>query len=419
MGKLIIKGPARLTGSVKISGSKNSALPILAATLLCDETVILENVPNLMDIHTMIEILNAAGSHVSFKSGVVTVDPPVNPNTDIPYELVRKMRASFNVLGPLAAKFQKASVSLPGGCSIGVRPVDYHLEGLQRLGFSTKIEHGIVTAKLEKKVDEVIISLPFPSVGATEHIMTTAAILDGTHTIIENAAMEPEIEDLAVFLNQAGCKILGAGTRRIEVFGVRKVHGCVHRVIPDRIEAGTYIIAIAATMGDGLVENLNVSHLISLFDVLKSSGVNLSQISQDKIRVSMNRRPDPVKIQVTPYPGFPTDLQPQIITFLSKSQGTSTVTETVFKSRFQHVDELRRFGARIEVSDGTAIVHGVENLSGAQVSATDLRAAAALVIAGLVASGTTSISEVDQIFRGYENIVEKFSSLSAVIEYKE
>lgn len=419
MGKLIIKGPAKLTGSVKISGSKNSALPILAATLLCDETVILENVPNLMDIHTMIEILNAAGCRVSFKSGVVTIDPPTNPNTDIPYELVRKMRASFNVLGPLAAKFQKASVSLPGGCSIGVRPVDYHLEGLQRLGFSTKIEHGIVTAKLEKKVDEVIISLPFPSVGATEHIMTTAAILDGTHTIIENAAMEPEIEDLAIFLNQAGCKILGAGTRRVEIFGVRKVHGCVHRVIPDRIEAGTYIIAIAATMGDGLVENLNVSHLISLFDVLKSSGVNLSQISQDKIRVSMNRRPDPVKIQVTPYPGFPTDLQPQIITFLSKAQGTSTVTETVFKSRFQHVDELRRFGARVEVSDGTAIVHGVENLSGAQVSATDLRAAAALVIAGLVASGTTLISEVDQIFRGYENIVEKFSGLSAVIEYKE
>lgn len=419
MGKLIIKGPAKLTGSVKISGSKNSALPILAATLLCDETVVLENVPNLMDIHTMIEILNAAGCHVSFKNGVVTIDPPTNPNTDIPYELVRKMRASFNVLGPLAAKFQKASVSLPGGCSIGVRPVDYHLEGLQRLGFSTKIEHGIVTAKLEKKVDEVIISLPFPSVGATEHIMTTAAILDGTHTIIENAAMEPEIEDLAVFLNQAGCKILGAGTRRVEVFGVRKVHSCVHRVIPDRIEAGTYIIAIAATMGDGLVESLNVSHLISLFDVLKSSGVNLSQISQDKIRVSMNRRPDPVKIQVTPYPGFPTDLQPQIITFLSKAQGTSTVTETVFKSRFQHVDELRRFGARIEVSDGTAIVHGVENLSGAQVSATDLRAAAALVIAGLVASGTTLISEVDQIFRGYENIVEKFSGLSAVIEYKE
>ncbi|MFN3282666.1 MAG: UDP-N-acetylglucosamine 1-carboxyvinyltransferase, partial [Pseudothermotoga sp.] len=264
-----------------------------------------------------------------------------------------------------------------------------------------------------------IISLPFPSVGATEHIMTTAAVLDGTHTIIENAAMEPEIEDLSIFLNQAGCKILGAGTRRIEVFGVKKVHGCVHRVIPDRIEAGTYIIAIAATMGDALVENLNVSHLISLFDVLRSSKVNLSQICENKVRVSMNQRPDPVKIQVTPYPGFPTDLQPQIIAFLSRAQGTSIVTETVFKSRFQHVDELRRFGARIEVSDGTAIVHGVEKLSGTQVSATDLRAAAALVIAGLMASGTTLISEVDQIFRGYEKVVEKFSSLSAVIQYRE
>lgn len=419
MGRLIIEGPAKLSGSVKISGSKNSALPVLAATLLFDERVILENIPDLMDIHTMIEILSAAGCKVIFSNGVATIDPPTNPNTDIPYELVRKMRASFNVLGPLAAKFQKASVSLPGGCSIGVRPVDYHLEGLQKLGFSTNIEHGIVTAKLEKKVDEVIISLPFPSVGATEHIMTTAAVLDGTHTVIENAAMEPEIEDLAVFLNQAGCKILGAGTRRVEVFGVKKVHGCVHRVIPDRIEAGTYIIAIAATMGDALVENLNVSHLISLFDVLRSSKVNLSQICEDKVRVSMNQRPDPVKIQVTPYPGFPTDLQPQIIAFLSRGQGTSIVTETVFKSRFQHVDELRRFGARIEVSDGTAIVHGVEKLSGTQVSATDLRAAAALVIAGLMANGTTLISEVDQIFRGYERVVEKFSSLSAVIQYRE
>ncbi|HEY8542550.1 MAG TPA: UDP-N-acetylglucosamine 1-carboxyvinyltransferase, partial [Pseudothermotoga sp.] len=360
----------------------------------------------------------AAGCRVFFENGVAIIDPPTNPCTDIPYELVRKMRASFNVLGPLAAKFQKASVSLPGGCSIGVRPVDYHLEGLQKLGFSIKIEHGIVTAEMEKKIDEAIISLPFPSVGATEHIMTTAAILDGTHTVIENAAMEPEIEDLAIFLNRAGCRVLGAGTKRIEVFGVKKAHGCIHKIIPDRIEAGTYIIAIAATMGDAIVEGLDVSHLISLFDVLKNSGVSLSQLDRDKVRVSMGRRPDPIKIQVTPYPGFPTDLQPQIIVFLSKAQGTSTVIETVFKSRFQHVDELRRFGAKIEVSDGTAIVYGVERLSGAQVSATDLRAAAALVIAGLIANGTTSVNEVDQIFRGYEDIVQKLSNLSAVIEYQ-
>ncbi len=419
MGKLIVHGPARLTGSVETSGSKNSALPILAATLLCDEKVVLENVPDLMDIHTMIEILNAAGCQVFFENGIITVIPPSNPNTEIPYELVRKMRASFNVLGPLAAKFQKASVSLPGGCSIGVRPVDYHLEGLQKLGFSINIEHGIVTAELEKKVDEATISLPFPSVGATEHLMTTAAILNGTHTIIENAAMEPEIEDLAEFLNRSGCKISGAGTRCVKILGVKKTHGCIHRIIPDRIEAGTYIIAIAATMGDALVENLNTSHLVALFDVLRASGVNLSQLDQDRVRVSMDRRPDPMKIQVMPYPGFPTDLQPQIITYLSRAQGTSTVTENVFKSRFQYVDELRRLGAKIEVSDGTAIVYGVEKLSGTQVSATDLRAAAALVIAGLMADGTTQINEVDQIFRGYENIVQKFSKLSAVIEYQE
>jgi len=419
VGKLIIEGPAKLTGSVKISGSKNSALPIFAATLLCDERVVLENVPDLMDIHTMIEILSASGCTISFNGGVATIDPPTRPNTEVPYELVRKMRASFNVLGPLAAKFGKACVSLPGGCSIGVRPVDYHLEGLQRLGFSTTIEHGIVTAQLQKKVDEVIISLPFPSVGATEHIMTTAAILNGTHTVIENAAMEPEIEDLALFLNKTGCRVLGAGTRRIEIFGIGRAHGCTHRIIPDRIEAGTYIIAVAATMGNALIENLDVSHLISFFDVLESTGVNLSRLSQDKVMVSMDQRPNGVKIQVTPYPGFPTDLQPQIIAFLSKAQGTSTVTETVFKSRFQHVDELRRLGAKIEVNDGTAIIYGVDQISGTQVSATDLRAAAALVIAGLMAKGTTVVNDVDQIFRGYENLVEKLSNLSAVIEYQQ
>ncbi|MEJ5228832.1 MAG: UDP-N-acetylglucosamine 1-carboxyvinyltransferase [Pseudothermotoga sp.] len=419
MGRLIVEGQARLTGSVRISGSKNSALPIFAAALLCDEKVVLENVPDLMDVRTMIDILISAGYRVDFENGTATVNPATTPKTEIPYELVRKMRASFNVLGPLAAKYGTASVSLPGGCSIGVRPVDYHLEGLQKLGFSIQVERGIVTARRENKIDHVIISLPFPSVGATEHLMTTAAILDGAHVVIENAAMEPEIEDLADFLNKIGCRVFGAGTRRIEIFGTKKTTGCSHRIIPDRIEAGTYIIAIAATKGDAVVENLNISHLTALFDVLNTSGVILSQVRQDCVRVTMNESPKPVKIQVTPYPGFPTDLQPQIIAFLSKAQGTSTVIETVFKSRFQHVDELRRFGAKIEVTDGTAIVRGVEKLSGVQVSATDLRAAAALVIAGLMAEGTTIISEVDQIFRGYENIVEKLSKLSAVIEYQE
>ncbi|MDK2884780.1 UDP-N-acetylglucosamine 1-carboxyvinyltransferase [Pseudothermotoga sp.] len=419
MGKLIIEGPARLNGAVKISGSKNAALPIIAASLICDRGVLLENVPDLMDVRTMIDILNSAGCKTRFAENVLSVNPPEKPNTDIPYELVRKMRASFNVLGPLAAKYGKASVSLPGGCSIGVRPVDYHIEGLQKLGFSINIEHGIVTAELGERPQEVLISLPFPSVGATEHIMTTAAILNGTHTILENAAMEPEIEDLANFLNDMGCKVFGAGTRRIEIFGVEKTRECTHRIIPDRIEAGTYAIAVAATMGDAVIENLQVSHLVALFDVLRSAGVEIQQIDETAIRIKMNQRPQPVKVQITPYPGYPTDLQPQIITFLSIATGTSTVSETVFKSRFQHVDELRRLGAKIEVNDGTAIIYGVENLSGAQVNATDLRAAAALVIAGLMASGTTSINEVDQIFRGYENIVEKLSRLSAVVEYFE
>ncbi|AEH51522.1 UDP-N-acetylglucosamine 1-carboxyvinyltransferase [Pseudothermotoga thermarum] len=418
MGKLVIEGPIKLSGRVKVSGAKNAVLPIMAASILCDEKVVLENVPDLLDVRTMIQILESAGSKVEFKGSRLEIYPVEKANTSVPYELVRKMRASFNVLGPLAVKFKEAFVPLPGGCSIGVRPVDYHLYGLEKLGFSVKVEHGVVEARMNEKPSQVIVTFPFPSVGATEHIMTTAALMAGTYTVIQNAAMEPEIEDLANFLNKCGARISGAGTKTIEVFGVERLKGCVHSVIPDRIEAGTYIIAVAATQGNAVVEGLEPKHLFSLFEILNLSGVEL-KIDQTSVEVKMTTRPKPVKVHVAPYPGFPTDLQPQIMTFLTVAEGTSTIIETVFKSRFLHVDELRRMGAKIEVTDGTAIVHGVEYLSGTQVSATDLRAAAALVIAGLMAKGTTIISDVDQIFRGYENLIEKFSSLSAKLEYYE
>ncbi|MEN3007668.1 UDP-N-acetylglucosamine 1-carboxyvinyltransferase [Pseudothermotoga sp.] len=417
MGKLIVHGESQLKGSVKISGAKNSALPILAATILLDEPVLLHNVPDLLDVRTMFEILESVGCEVRFEKNTASVSPKSQLKSEVPYEPVRKMRASFNVLGPLAVKCGEASVALPGGCSIGVRPVDFHLEGLQKLGFSVQIEHGVVRAKRERRQKECYVSFPFPSVGATEHIMTTAVLLEGTKTIVDNAAMEPEIVDLAEFLIKCGAKIFGAGTRRIEIEGVARLGSCEHNIIPDRIEAGTYAIAAAATEGEVVLENVQPDHMMAAIDALAQSGAEL-RIEGKNLLIRMKDRPRPLKLQVTPYPGFPTDLQPQMIAYLSTAVGTSIIVETVFKSRFQHVDELRRLGAKIEVTDGVAIVYGVEKLQGTMVKATDLRAAAALLIAGLMAKGTTVIEEVDQIFRGYEDLIEKLSGLSAVVEYQ-
>ena len=417
MGKLIVHGGARLNGSVKISGAKNAALPILAATILLDELVVIHNVPDLLDVRTMLEILQSVGCDVRFEKNTVYLRPSTNLKGEVPYEPVRKMRASFNVLGPLAVKCSEASVSLPGGCSIGVRPVDFHLEGLQKLGFSIEIEHGVVRAKREKKLKECYVYFPFPSVGATEHIMTTATLLGGTRTIIENAAMEPEIVDLADFLNRCGAKIFGAGSRKIEIEGVDRLKTCEHSIIPDRIEAGTYAIATAATRGKVLLEGVRSDHMMAAIEALNQSGAQI-KFDGENLLVQMNERPKPLKLQVSPYPGFPTDLQPQMIAYLSVADGTSMIVETVFKSRFQHVDELRRLGCKIELTDGTAIVYGVEKLQGTIVKATDLRAAAALVIAGLMAEGTTIVEDVDQIFRGYEDLTRKLTELSAVVEYE-
>ncbi len=417
MGYFKISGPVSLSGEVRISGAKNASLPIMAASILADDEVMLSNIPDLLDVRTMIDILRSVNMNVIFEKGNVLITPASSPNTDVPYELVRKMRASFNVLGPLAAKFGRAKVALPGGCSIGVRPVDFHIEGLRKMGFDIEIEHGFVEARL-KSPKSVVITLPKPSVGATEHLMTTAAALDGIEVLIENAAMEPEIMDLQRFLRRLGAQLEGAGTSRIFIKGGLRSRKVEHEVIPDRIEAGTFAIAIAATKGHGRITGLIPDHLNSLWEVMEKIGVNL-KIGKDWVEVEMRDCPVSAHINVTPYPGFPTDLQPQIMAFLSIAKGTSSIKENVFQSRFLHVDELKRMGANIEVTDATAIIKGVDKLSGAPVTGTDLRATAALVIAAFMAHGKSEIHHVEHIFRGYENVIEKFGKLGGKIEYVE
>ncbi len=417
MGFFLIEGPVTLSGSVRVSGAKNASLPIIAASIISNKRVVLQNVPDLLDVRTMKEILSSINMDVHFKNGIMEINPTNNPNTDVPYHLVRKMRASFNVLGPLAVKFGRAKVALPGGCSIGVRPVNFHIEGLKKMGFEIRIEHGFVEARL-KKPKSVVITLPKPSVGATEHLMTTAAALEGTEVVIENAAMEPEVVDLQDFLRKLGVKVEGAGTSKICIQGGVKDSEVKHDIIPDRIEAGTFAIAIAATMGEGTIEGLIPDHLNSLWEALESAGAEIEK-GEDKVKISMKDRPMPLNINVTPYPGFPTDLQPQIMAMLTIAKGTSSIKEHVFQSRFLHVDELKRMGANIEITDATAIIEGVESLSGAPVTGTDLRATAALVIAAFMAKGRSEIHHVEHIFRGYENIVEKFANLGGKIEYVE
>ncbi|MDM7321042.1 MAG: UDP-N-acetylglucosamine 1-carboxyvinyltransferase [Fervidobacterium sp.] len=415
MGSIIVER-SQLTGEIEISGAKNSALPLLAAALLTEEEVVLHKVPVLSDVETMIDILRTTGKKVLFEKdkNTVHISGPIQ-QTHVPYDLVRKMRASFNVLGPIAALMGEASTPLPGGCAIGVRPVDFHIEGLKRLGFEVTYDHGEILAKRGTKQEEVTVYLPFPSVGATEHIMSTAAILPGV-TIIENAAMEPEIVDLQDLLNRMGAKISGAGTSRIVVEGVKQLRGCEHTVIPDRIEAGTYAIAFLATRGEGVIKNVNPAHLDALWFVLERTGAVVKK-GTDFVEVKSWNRWKGCDINVLPYPGFPTDLQPQIIVYLALADGSSTVTENVFKTRFAHVGELVRMGADMRIKDNTVFINGVQKLEGTTVMGTDLRATAALVIAGLAAEGTTEVTQVEHIFRGYENVIEKFEKIGAKIKY--
>lgn len=416
MEKLIIHGGHELHGRVKISGAKNAVLPIIAATLLAqDKPCVLDEVPYLNDVCTIAEVLRQLGAKVDFnrQQHTLFVDSTVLKTVDAPYDLVRKMRASFVIMGPLLARYGKAKISMPGGCAIGTRPIDLHLKGFEALGAEIEIGHGFISATAPNGLKGTSIYLDFPSVGATENIIMAACMAEG-QTILENAAQEPEIIDLANFLNIMGAKIRGAGTNVIKITGVPKLIGHNYTIIPDRIEAGTYMVAVAMTGGDIYIENAISEHLKPVISKLNEAGVKIEE-DIDGIRVSCNKRPKAIDIKTLPYPGFPTDMQAQFMAMLTIADGTGLVTETVFENRFMHVDELKRMGACIKVDGRTSIVEGVPSLNGCQVKATDLRAGAAMVLAGLVANGETEVSYIHHIDRGYDNLVEKLCGLGADI----
>ncbi len=412
MDQILVRGGNPLKGSVNIRGAKNSTLPLMAASLLAEGPCVLHNVPCLHDIFSMDKILTEIGVRVDFTGQSMTLDPTTAESREAPYDLVRKMRASFFILGPMLARFGEARVSLPGGCAIGSRPVDIHLKGFEALGVSIRIEDGYVVAKGRPKGANV--GLDYPSVGATENLLMAATLADGV-TRLNNVAREPEIVDLAKFLNSMGAQISGAGTDLITVVGVGSLSGTEHDVIADRIETGTFLIAGLATGGDVTACNTNVEHLEQFVDKLREMGAEI-EVNGSKIRATAPNGLKAVDISTGPYPGFPTDLQAQIMALMCVVQGTSIIKECVFENRFMQVAELTRMGADIEVEGNSAVVRGVSSLSGAPVMASDLRASASLIIAGLIASkGETMVSRVYHIDRGYERIEERLASLGADI----
>lgn len=416
MEKLVIHGGRRLEGRVKISGAKNAVLPIIAATLLGqDSPSILDEVPALEDVHTITEVLQELGVKAEFRKEThqLFVDSTVIGSCEAPYDLVRKMRASFLIMGPLLARCGQAKISLPGGCAIGTRPIDLHLKGFEALGAEIRVGHGFIEAAAPEGLKGAKIYLDFPSVGATENIIMAASMAEG-QTVLENPAQEPEIVDLANYLNVMGAKIRGAGTNVIKIDGVPKLTGRDYTIIPDRIEAGTYMVAAAMTRGDVYIENAISEHLKPVIAKLKEAGVTIEE-DVNGIRVTCDRRTKSVDIKTMPYPGFPTDMQAQFMAMMAISEGTGVVTETVFENRFMHVDELKRMGAKIKIDGRTSIVEGVEKLYGCQVKTTDLRAGAAMVLAGLVAEGETQVGYIHHIDRGYDNLVEKLVGLGADI----
>lgn len=419
MTKLVIRGGKPLYGKIRVSGSKNAVLPIIAACLLPNSACTLEDVPDLADVHIICRVLETLGAGITWlNSSTLIIEPPEKPRTEAPYEFVRKMRASFLVMGPLLARTGIASISLPGGCAIGSRPVDLHLKGFNMLG--ARIEHGYGSVLAEAGVNGLQgekIYLDFPSVGATENIMMAAVMAKG-QTIIENAAEEPEVVDLANFINAMGGKIKGAGTKVIRINGVKELHGVTHSVIPDRIEAGTYMVAAAITGGDIIVENVILDHLKPVAAKLKEMGVQVQEL-ENAVRVTASEQYHAVDIKTMPYPGFPTDMQPQMMALMTVAKGTGIITETVFENRFMHVSELKRMGARIKVEGRMAVTEGPARLTGAYVKATDLRAGAAVVLAGLSARGETVVGKVEHIMRGYEKLTEKLKSVGADIEYRD
>ena len=417
MEKLFIQGGRRLSGTVKISGAKNAVLPVIAASLLASTPSVIEEIPDLDDVKTITEVLQYLGLNTRREPGSLFVDSTGIKSCEASYELVRKMRASFLVMGPLLSRFQEARISQPGGCAIGTRPIDLHLKGFEALGAEIIQGHGFIEARAPKGLQGAKIYLDFPSVGATENIMMAASLAKG-QTIIENAAQEPEIVDLANYLNAMGANVRGAGTNAIRIEGVQKLIGTTYAVIPDRIEAGTYMVAAAITGGDVLLKNVLYEHLKPLVAKLKEAGVTIEQ-DVDQIRVISSGVLRAVDIKTLPYPGFPTDMQSQFMALMSVAEGSSVGSETVFENRFMHVDELKRMGAGIRVDGRIAMVDGVKQLTGCPVTATDLRAGAALVLAGLAAEGQTEIGSVYHIDRGYDRIVDKLRGLGADISRRE
>lgn len=414
MDKFRVQGPCRLQGEVTISGAKNAALPILFAALLAEEPVEIQNVPKLKDIDTTMKLLSQLGTKVE-RNGSVWIDAS---NVNIfcaPYELVKTMRASIWALGPLVARFGQGQVSLPGGCAIGARPVDLHIVGLEQLGAEIKLEEGYVKASVQGRLKGAHIVMDKVSVGATVTIMSAATLADGT-TIIENAAREPEIVDTANFLNTLGAKITGMGTDRIVIEGVERLGGGVYRVLPDRIETGTFLVAAAVSGGKVVCRNTKPDTLDAVLAKLREAGADI-EVGEDWISLDMHgKRPKAVNVRTAPHPAFPTDMQAQFTLLNLVAEGTGVITETIFENRFMHVPELIRMGAHAEIESNTVICHGVEKLSGAQVMATDLRASASLVLAGCIAEGSTYVDRIYHIDRGYERIEDKLRALGANIE---
>ncbi|MEH7455908.1 UDP-N-acetylglucosamine 1-carboxyvinyltransferase [Bacillus pseudomycoides] len=415
MEKIIVRGGKRLNGTVRVEGAKNAVLPIIAAALLAsDGKNVLSEVPVLSDVYTINEVLRHLNAEVVFENNQVTIDASKELNIEAPFEYVRKMRASVQVMGPLLARNGRARIALPGGCAIGSRPIDQHLKGFEAMGAKVKVGNGFVEAYVDGQLQGAKIYLDFPSVGATENIMSAATLAKGT-TILENAAKEPEIVDLANFLNAMGAKVRGAGTGTIRIEGVDKLYGANHSIIPDRIEAGTFMVAAAITGGNILIENAVPEHLRSITAKMEEMGVQIIE-ENEGVRVIGPSKLKAVDIKTMPHPGFPTDMQSQMMALLLHADGTSMITETVFENRFMHVEEFRRMNADIKIEGRSVIMNGPNNLQGAEVAATDLRAAAALILAGLVSEGYTRVTELKHLDRGYVNFHKKLAALGATIE---
>ena len=417
MEKIIVTGGQRLTGTVKVEGAKNAVLPILAASLLASEGQHhITEVPNLADVNTIGEVLRSLNADVTYNAqkSEIFIDATKPLSSEAQFDFVSKMRASILVMGSLLARNNFARVAMPGGCAIGSRPIELHLKGFEAMGATISFGHGYVEARVDGKLKGAEVYLDFPSVGATENIMTAAALAEGV-TIIENAAKEPEIVDLANFINAMGGRVQGAGTNTIRITGVKKLHGTEHTIIPDRIEAGTFMIAAAITEGDVLIENAVPEHMTALIAKMREMGIEVTEEGEG-VRVRSTRPLKAVDIKTMPHPGFPTDMQSQLMALMLTAQGTSIITETVFENRFMHVEEFRRMNANVKIEGRSVFIDGENDMQGAEVGATDLRAAAALILCGLISNGVTRVTKLHHLDRGYVGFHTKLAALGANIE---